>query len=260
MSKAARMTILILMAAGMTGLSWAEEAAAPAAQASNQSLNQMLAEANQDYDQRGQEGMLAKAVTLYQAIRKDDPQNYEAGWRLSRALFRLANKTKDDQQALRYLAEGENIGKNLSETYPQGRDGLYWYGVCMGRAAERRGIMNSLFAVGPMHDIMEKILKLNPHDAFAHHFLGILYRKAPGWPLSLGDKNKSLEEAQAAAMSEPGSTVILLDLGRTYLDLGKKEEAKKLFQQILEMPGLPDMQPETAEDKEDAKALLENLK
>ncbi len=259
MNKAGMMMVTLLMVIGGMLPVFGAETAPVETVVTQQHVDPLLAEANSAYDQRGQEGMLTKAVETYQTILKQEPDQYEAGWRLCRALFRLANKTKDNQQALTYLAQGEALGKNLAEKYPERRDGLYWYGVCMGRAAERRGIMNSLFAIGPMHDIMEKILKLDPHDAFAHHFLGILYRKAPGWPLSLGDKNKALEHGQAAAMSEPGSTVILLDLGKTYLEMGKKEEAKKLFQQILEMPGLADMQPETEEDKEEAKILLEKM-
>lgn len=212
------------------------------------------------YDKRDQAGMNDQAIEEYRALLAEQPMHYEAGWQLARALYWKANQEKNRTQALTYLAEGEKITKQLTEKYPDKKNGLFWYGVSLGRAAELRGVLNSLFAVGPMHDTMKKILATKPQDPDAHHFLGVLYRKAPGWPLSLGDSKKSLHHAELAVQYNPDDVLNVLDYGRTLLAHGKREEAKTQFERVLTMPGLPDRQPETKDYKKEAEQELAKIK
>lgn len=220
----------------------------------------ILEEANGYYDKRAEAGMIKQAVAAYKKILEQDAGHYEAVWRLARSLFWMANHEDDNQKALEYLTQAETITRKITEIYPKGCDGQYWYAVSMGRAAERRGIFNSLFAIGPMHETMMKIIEIDTEHGGAYHLLGVLYRKAPGWPLSLGDINKSLKYAEMALKYKPESTLVVLDYGKTLEAMGKKEEARKQYEKVQTMPGKPDRQPETAEDKEKAKAILAKMR
>ncbi len=128
------------------------------------------------------------------------------------------------------------------------------------QAAEERGILNSLFAVDGIARSMEKALAINPKDGNAQHVLGVLYRKAPGWPLSRGDMKKSLEYARAAVADKPDVVLHHLGLAETLVAMGQKEEAKMILQKCIELPGPADFQPETKLDREKARSLLATLK
>ena len=107
---------------------------------------------------------------------------------------------------------------------------------------------------------MEKVLKINPNHAGAHHVLGVLYRKAPGRPLSIGNKKKALQYAKKAAGLDPQSLKYAVGLAEVYLALDKKDDAKKTLEDVLAMPPNPTYGPESLEEKELAVKLLEDLK
>ncbi len=218
----------------------------------------LLTQAQAWYDQRETAGTIEEAIALYKKVLAQDPNHYEALWRLARCYWWHGDHSPRNQQVDIYGA-GELIGKRAAEANPQAVDGFYWWGVCQGRASEVRGIFNSLFAVDPIRKSMERVLELDPEHGLAHHVLGVLYRKAPGWPLSCGDGNKSLTYARQAVEYAPDNVLPYVGLAKTLIAKGEKEEAKTLLKKTLELPGPPDKQPETKKDQETARKLLEKL-
>jgi tetratricopeptide (TPR) repeat protein len=218
-------------------------------------IETLLTQANAWYDQRENPEAVPKAMDLYQQILAQDPKNYEALWRLTRCYWWQGDHApKDKQMALFDL--GQQTGERALAAAPKEVDGHYWYGVCVGRAAEVRGVLNSLFAVDPIRKAMETVLTLDPKNGKAHHVLGVLYRKAPGWPLSCGDINKSLEHARLAIDLAGNEVLPHVGLAETLLAKGEKAEAKKQLEEALALEGPADLQPETKKDKITAQELL----
>ena len=228
------------------------EAAAPAAPAD------LLARADAQYEKRADPAAAALAVDLYQKTVATVPGNYTAWWHLARACWWLGDHVPREKR-LSIFDLGKAAGEKAVALQPQGRDGHYWLGVCLGRISEERGVLNGLFLVGPIAEQMEAVLAINPRDAEAMHVLSILYRKAPGWPLSRGDLQKSLALAREAVALRPDLVNTHVGLALALLALNGKAEAKKELQLALTLPEPPEYQPETADDKQEAKTLLGQL-
>ncbi|MEW6517121.1 MAG: tetratricopeptide repeat protein [candidate division FCPU426 bacterium] len=219
------------------------------------SLDALLAQANEWYDQRENPEAVPKAIDLYQQVLAQDPNNYQALWRLSRCCWWQGDHSPRNQQMALYDL-GQQTGERARAAAPQEVDGHYWYGACVGRAAEVRGVLNSLFAIDPIRKAMETVLSLDPKHAHALYVLGVLYRKAPGWPLSCGDINKSLEYARQAADLAPNEVLTQMGLAETLLAKGDKAEAKRILEMALTLEGPADLRPETKTDKKTVQELL----
>lgn len=84
----------------------------------------------------------------------------------------------------------------------------YWRSANIGRWAQTKGILDSLFKAGTMKDDLYEAVKRNPDHAASWNVLGLLYEALPGFPVSfgnvdysvnLGRKSVDLMRAQVAA-------------------------------------------------------------
>ncbi|MGE5508098.1 MAG: tetratricopeptide repeat protein [Chitinophagales bacterium] len=207
---------------------------------------------------RDDQAQLAKAVEAYEKALAVDGENYDVLWRLARAYEWQGKLAKKDKLAL--LEKGKACAEKALKVNERGADGHYWLGALIGRIGEARGILNSLFMVKPMKAEMDRVVELNPNYAAAHYVLSLLYWKVPGPPLSIGNKQKALEEAKLAVKLEPANTQHRLGLGEAYLALKDKAAAKREFQAVLAMPPTPDDPVQSALDREDAQNYLADLK
>lgn len=244
-------SVLVIMAAGKAG---AAEAIQPALDGTA-----ILEEAGRWYDQRGADQQsVSKAVALYQQRLTNHPTDFQALWRLARCYWWMGDHAEEGKR-IALFDQGKALAEKAQQAAPDKSEGYYWAGVCLGRAAEERGVMNSLFAVDGIAKSMEKAIAIDPKDGTAQHVLGVLYRKAPGWPLSRGDMKKSLAFAQQAVANRPDVVLHYIGLAETLAAMGKKAEAKDALKQALELPGPEDLQPETKRDQAKARELLKTL-
>lgn len=199
------------------------------------------------------------AIELFQQAAATPANAYEAKWRLCRGYWWLGNHVPAKERPA-VFEKGKLAGEEAVRLNPNAVEGHYWLGVCMGRYGEEHGILNSLFLVDPIAREMEAVLKLNPKHGEAQFVLGVLYRKAPGWPVSRGDMKKSLAFAEQAVANNPELVLHHVGLARTLLALNRTEEAKKELQTALAIPGPADRLPETADDKAEAQDVLKQLR
>jgi tetratricopeptide (TPR) repeat protein len=218
-----------------------------------------LAAAEAHWAARAQLDEARAAVAAYQAATAASPGSYEAWWRLARACWWLGDHVPKSE-CLAVYDQGKAAADRAVALDPGRVEGHYWLGVCLGRTGEERGILNSLFMVDPIAKAMEACLAIDPKYGRAQHVLGVLYRKAPGWPLSRGDMNRSLEYARSASANASEAVITHVGLAETLIALGRKDEARQVLTKALELPGPADEQPETAKDKAEAARLLQGLK
>ena len=216
-----------------------------------------LAEANELYAGRADLSSCEESIKIYEEILAADPQNSEAAWRLSRAYFYLGNHTQGEKIPI--FDKGQAAARQAIEINPNEVEAHFWLGVNMGRVGEEQGVLNSLFLVGPIKDEMEAAIKIDPDYAGAYYTLSVLYRKAPGWPLSIGDSDKALEYAKKAVELKSTHHLYYLGLAEAYLSKGKKEKATQVLEKILDMPIEKEYIPEDTEDIEKARKLLKNI-
>jgi hypothetical protein len=142
----------------------------------------------------------------------------EVLWRLSRCYESLGKAAKNagkDGQVIQDLhLQGEGFADQGIAADANSYLSYYWKSANMGRWAESKGILNSLFKAGPMRDAILKSVSIYPDYADSYGVLCQLYYKAPGFPLSFGNAD------MAASYGRYGIAVNQKDVaaGREELD------------------------------------------
>jgi len=116
----------------------------------------------------------------------------------------------------------------------------YIAGAAIGRLAQYKGIIQSLFMLGDFDKYINKAISLlnennekeRLYKTFALIASGMRYRDVP-WPLY--DYKKSEQLLFEAANLTPNYSNIYLELGFLYLKTNRKEKAKEMFQKVIEM-------------------------
>lgn len=203
-----------------------------------------------------QDGM--EAVRLFEEVLAADGDNVQAMIRLAELAYWLG-EVVEDEPALPILEDGlvhANRAVELDDEHPEAH---YWKGVLMGRIGEERGILQSLFMVGDIMRALERTLELDPEHGGAHLLASQVYRKAPGWPLSVGNRKKALEHALEAVRLNPNATNRVLNLAEAYLNDRQRDKARETLQQVLDMPLTPGDEVTSQMDKDRAAELLAEL-
>lgn len=190
----------------------------------------------------------------------DNSAAYEALWRLGRAYRWQAEKAQaSGGERMKLLEKAKDYAERATRANEQGADGHYWLGVILGRVGEERGVLNSLFLIKPIRQEMEKVLAIDPKYAGAHHVLGVLYRKAPPRPLSVGDIKKALQEANLAVKYAPADTLYRVGLAEVHIALKEYDKARGILEEAIKMPPTPGDEPAGEMDKATARELLKQI-
>jgi len=165
-------------------------------------------------------------------------------------------------------------GKDKEKMYEKARDyaekaisldsknGRAWYiaGASIGRLAQYKGIVQSLFMLGDFDKYINKAIEIlnDPlYKTFALLAMGMRYRDVP-WPLHNYSKAESyMKEALKYTPIYPN---VYLELGYLYLKMGKKDLAKDMFQNVIDSPPHPWLLKTHEESVSLAKQELSKLK
>ncbi|HXN07276.1 MAG TPA: hypothetical protein VN944_09465 [Nitrospiria bacterium] len=207
------------------------------------------------YFERDQGDSVRKGEALCEeALKKENVPKDEIFWRQARYKAWEGNIAAEKNEKFRFFQETEALARKAVEANPANPEGHFWLGVAYGRRGEVQGILKSLSLIEPIKHEMEEVLKINPNHAGAHHLLGVLYRKLP-WFKGGSDK-KSVEELKKSIELNRSNTLYRIDLAKTYLDMGKKEEALKELKEVAAIE--PVFDPVQARiDRSEASSLIE---
>lgn len=218
-----------------------------------------VATADDLYAKRADATNVRQAITVLEQAINHKPDQYEALWRLARCYFFLGDQAKGKDR-LTLFEKGKIYAEKAVESNPDGFDGHYYLALTIGAYGEERGILNSLFMVGPMKKELEICLQKNPKYPEAHDLLALLYWKAPGPPLSIGNKKKALEEVKLATMYGPYRINFWLHLGQIAIANKENDLARKALEKALALPDDPEDPVASAKDKAEATKELKALK
>jgi len=158
------------------------------------------------------------------------------------------------------LESGIDAGRAAVRIAPEKPDGHFWIAANMGALAESFGLRQGLKYRGPIKDELETVLRIDPGflQGSADRALGRWYHEVPRL---FGGSNKESEVHLRKSLTyNPQSTITLYFLAETLLDEGKKDDARKALQQVLDASLDPDWAPEDREFKEKARKLLPEIK
>jgi len=210
------------------------------------------------------------AAEFYTKALQVDSSNYEATWKLSRAYVDLGEQLEKKDERARFYKKAEELARKAVKLNPDGSKGHLYLSIALGRVALDAGAKERVKLSKEIKAEVDKALELDPNDDIAWHVLARWHRKLAtlSWiekkfaNLFLGGvpKEASLDKAveyfKKAIELNPGHINHYLQLGITYEKLGNKEEAKKAYQKVLELPVKDADDPKY---KEEAKKRLDKL-
>ena len=218
----------------------------------------LLVEADQCYRRREDVSQVKRAIDLYQQVLNEDPNAFEAAWRLSRAYWYEGNHAPKKERADIFRKGVEVAGKAVGVS-PGRCEGHFWLGLNYAMLAENSGMFKALGLVNDVKQEMKSAIAIDDKCVCGgpQRVLGRLYAKIP-W-FKGGSKSKSVEYLKKSIEYCPEDTQSRIFLAQTYLDQGRKHEAIEQLRLVLQMEGLPDWIPETKENKIEAEKMLSKL-
>jgi hypothetical protein len=137
----------------------------------------------------------------------------------ARACFDLADLTTNKTERATTAHEGINACCGYIEAHPDSTPAHYYLGMNLGELADTEYV-GALRIVREMEREFKTATKLEPHYDYAgpERCLGLLYREAPGWPVSLGNKRKAKNYLQIAATLSPDYPENILNLAESELN------------------------------------------
>ncbi len=166
------------------------------------------------------------------------PANSTNAWRLARATFDLAEFATNNTQRAQLAVEGIDAARSSVRMNEKSAPAHYYLAMNLGQLA-RTQLLGALKLVSEMEKHFALAAALDPQVDFAgpDRNLGNLYRKAPGWPASLGSKSKARVHFKKAMEHDPEFPGNQLAMLEAYVDWKEMGAAEKLVRQIeLSLP------------------------
>jgi len=217
--------------------------------------NKIFFEARRDHDAQ-------KLVSLIQTLEKDPnlSQNSALLTVLSDSYLEYGLWGVEGKEKEKIYEKARSSAEKAIQL--DSKNGRAWYvaGASIGRLAQYKGIVQSLFMLGDFDKYVGKAIEIldDPlYKTFAFIAMGMRYRDVP-WPLYNYDKSeKYLKEALKYTPIYPNA---YLELGYLYLKMGKKDQAKEMFLKVINTPPHPWLLKTHEESVDLAKKELEKLK
>jgi hypothetical protein len=162
-----------------------------------------------------------------QARCESDPTNAIAAWQFARACFDWADFAKTSNERAAIANQGIAACRPLIARELKLASAHYYLGMNLGQLA-RTETIGALTLVKQMEYEFKLASALDEHFDYAgpSRNLGLLYREAPGWPISIGSGRPAREWLERAAALAPDYPENILNLAESYLQWEKLDDAK----------------------------------
>lgn len=233
--------------------------ASPLSASANVSQGPSSSSADALYAERDRPGRAREAARLWEAALAREAGNFEAAWKLARALYWLGTQEGDRDARRRDLEAGVAAGRTAVELRDARPEGHFWMAANMGALAQSFGLRQGLRYRGAIRDALERVLAIDPafQQGSADRALGRWYFKVPG--LFGGSNDKAVTHLERSLTYDRDSTASLFFLAEVHLDEGREDEARRRLQQVLDAPVDPEWAPEDRAFKAQARQLLATL-
>ena len=204
-----------------------------------------LAEADKIFDEGGVENF-KKSIELYQKAVEQQPDDYEANWKLARAIREYADKSRKKgvegwkDICAKYGKEGMKYAQKAIELKPERPDGYYYYGLNVGIYSDGVSILTALGEglKGKTQESFEKTYEINKmyKDGGPMLSLGRFWAVLP-WPMY--DRKKALAYYREYQQTEyfATNTEAQVFLAELLIQMGgdkNKAEAKGYVEKALQ--------------------------
>jgi len=183
---------------------------------------------------------------------------YQWLWRAARVYYYVGDSAAKDQK-LNYFQKGIDAGQRAVAAQPGAVEGHFWLGANYGGFSEQKGALKALQMVKKIRAEMETVLKLNDHyqDGGAYLALGEMDRQLPR--IVGGSMSRAINRLEQGVKIAPQNPEMKLALGQAYQEEGRKEDARRLYQEIINRQINPSRAKSEGHVREKARRLLGKL-
>ncbi|MGE0614211.1 MAG: TRAP transporter TatT component family protein [Bacteriovoracia bacterium] len=183
-----------------------------------------------------------EALKVFRELWQKNPQDFEAGWRVSMACYFVGIRlTPEGEPREKLYAEGRDIGKESIKLAKEKKLPCaacnFWTAINMALYGESVGVFKMLFTLNEIQTLLKASIEADPSFAYAgaYRLLGMIEWKLPG---ILGGSNSRakdyFEKAIAQGPTEPLNYLFLARLLDDKFD--ERAEALNWAKKGLEVP------------------------
>jgi tetratricopeptide (TPR) repeat protein len=156
-----------------------------------------------------------------------------AAWEFARACFNFADFATNDTEHAVIARQGVAACRQAIAQEPGSAAAHYYLAENLGQLA-RTETFGALKIVRQMENELKSAIKLDGHFDYAgpERTLGLLYRDAPGWPMSIGSRRKALSWLKQAEKLAPAYPENHLNLLESYLQWRERAAAERELQEL----------------------------
>lgn len=167
---------------------------------------------------------------FHQAQKKfqSDESNPSNAVAFAHACYDFADFAKNDSQRAELANDGIDVCRKILESYSKNAAAHYYLAMNLGQLARTKSL-GALKLVKQMEPEFLAALNLDKQIDFGGpaRSLGLLYRDAPGWPMSIGSKRKAKMYLQQALQIAPEFPENLLVMAESDLKWNDRADAQK---------------------------------
>src|SRR5215471_244324 len=207
------------------------------------------------YERTENQEQLKQAVAILDGLAQSDAGNYEIAWRRARAYYSLGDDAKANSEKLRLFDQAIQSGKHAVELKADGVEGHYWLGVSDGEYGQAKGLLKAYSMTKNIRSEMEVVIKINPayQNGGAYLVLGRMDFELPG--LMGGSNKRAIQEYEQGLKVAPNNLLMKTYLAESYIDAGRKEEARNLLNEVLNGSG--EQTPEARDARKEARKIYD---
>jgi len=217
------------------------------------------------------------ALRHYHAALAGDSLDYPANWKAARAIADVAKQIQGNADSLKNRRDSlYSVGRVYAERAIRadstGADGHYALAMVLGRLSRTKGSKERVRFAKIIFDEATKAVTINPNHDNAHHVLGAWHAEVKrlsgiqrffakalfgGGFMSVANWDDAVKHLERAIALNPQHIYHRLELAEVYTDLGRYSKAREQLQVV---PTLSNVDVLDAQYKEDAAALLQDIK
>lgn len=154
--------------------------------------------------------------------------NSESAWQFARACFDLADFATNNTGRAAIANQGITACRQLIARDTNAVAAHYYLGMNLGQLARTKSL-GALKIIREMESEFKTAAELDNQFDYAgpERNLGLLYRDAPGWPMSVGNRRKASDFLKRAAALAPDYPENLLNLAESYLKWNEYGDSKQ---------------------------------
>jgi tetratricopeptide (TPR) repeat protein len=223
----------------------------------NPSSKELISRADALYDKReDSENVRASVRLLQEAVRAGE---YEALWRVGRALFFLGQEAHDKEKARLLHARALPICERAAKMKPVRVEGHFWLGVNQALLAQVEHPLKALRHAASARRSLRRAIRLDAayHGAGPLRVLARLQHKLPR--LLGGGRTRARPNFERAIELEPANTVTRLYFAELLLETGETGRARLELDALLNVPPNAAWAFERERDRRLARKMLDEL-